>query len=137
MTDIDKFKQVNDTYGDQVCDQVLKIFAARIMNQIRKNIDWVVRYGGEEFLIILPETGCAGAASLAERLRQNVRNKTILTRETSLKITASFGGVCEMFRQIDENDIDMDQMINEADEQMYRSKGEGRDRVNIIGLNSL
>ena len=134
LADIDHFKRVNDAHGHQVGDHVLKIFAQTIASQIRTNIDWVVRYGGEEFLIVLPETGCAGAFSMAERLRKAVRDTMIETGEVKLQITASFGGACKTGHGEAENPS-MEEIINKADEQLYRSKGEGRDRVNITQMN--
>ena len=92
LSDIDHFKSVNDTYGHQVGDMVLKAFAHCIKKEIRKKIDWVVRYGGEEFLIVLPETRNLGALSMAERLRQAVSSTIIEAGSQQLSITASFGG---------------------------------------------
>ena len=133
LADIDHFKRVNDSYGHQVGDEVLKIFAQTIDRQIRNNIDWVVRYGGEEFLIVLPETGCAGASAMAERLRKAVGVKTIETADLRLQITASFGGACETFQGKNKHHT-MEQIINKADEQLYRSKKEGRNCVNIVEM---
>jgi two-component system, cell cycle response regulator len=131
LADIDHFKQVNDRYGHQVGDEILKSFAQCLVSQFRKKIDWVVRYGGEEFLIVLPETGAAGACNLAERLRQTVEMRTFQAGESSLKITASFGAACCVFSQ-GGHSWTTDQLINQADEQLYRSKKEGRNRVNSI-----
>jgi diguanylate cyclase (GGDEF)-like protein len=132
LADIDHFKQVNDTYGHQAGDEVLKVFADCINRQIRKKVDWVVRYGGEEFLIILPETGCDGAHSMAERLRVAVATKKIEINGAQINITASFGGVSVKFHMERMPDVDMDKLIHKADEQLYRSKGEGRNRVNLV-----
>jgi two-component system, cell cycle response regulator len=133
LADIDHFKQVNDRYGHQVGDEVLKFFAECLKSQIRKKIDWVVRYGGEEFLIILPETGSPGSCSLAERLRQTVEMRAIEVGGTTLKITASFGGACCSCSEGDPT-FSPDQLINQADEQLYRSKNEGRNRINITDM---
>lgn len=132
LADIDHFKQVNDTYGHQAGDEVLKIFSDCIAWQIRKKVDWVVRYGGEEFLIVLPETGCEGAHSMAERLRIAVATKNIKIDGTHINITASFGGASAKFHMKHMQDVDMDKLIRKADEQLYRSKGEGRNRVNLV-----
>lgn len=131
LADIDHFKKVNDTFGHQAGDQVLKMFAHAIHKQIRKKIDWVVRYGGEEFLIVLPETSCGGAHTMAERLRCAISEMQIKVDQTTLKITSSFGGACVHLAKKDLS-ITMEGLVNQADEQLYLSKHEGRNRVNII-----
>ncbi|MBI5062985.1 MAG: diguanylate cyclase [Desulfatitalea sp.] len=137
LVDLDHFKKVNDTYGHQAGDLVLKSIAKCILGQIREKVDWTVRYGGEEFLIILPETDCAGARTMAERVRRAVSNLTIQSADTQIQITASFGGACVSFRQKDGPVITMEDLIKKADEQLYRSKREGRDRVNVTELDPL
>jgi diguanylate cyclase (GGDEF)-like protein len=132
LADIDHFKRINDTYGHQAGDEVLKVFAERITRQIRKKVDWVVRYGGEEFLIVLPETCCEGARSMAERLRSAVASKNIQISGDQVNITASFGGTSKKFSPRSSPDINMDKLIRIADEQLYRSKGEGRNLVNLV-----
>ena len=132
LADIDHFKHVNDTYGHQTGDEVLKIFAKCIKGEIRKKIDWVVRYGGEEFLIVLPETQNIGAFSMAERLRKAVEETDIQAGGDNLKITASFGGACAAFQHRIAENVSMDQLINQADEQLYRSKKDGRNRTSVI-----
>lgn len=132
LADVDHFKQVNDTYGHQFGDEVLKIFAHCLQKEIRKKIDWMVRYGGEEFLIVLPETNKPGAFSMAERLRRTVAETDVKAGGNELKITASFGGACFIFRDKNATDITLDQFIREADDQLYRSKKEGRNRINVI-----
>jgi two-component system, cell cycle response regulator len=131
LTDIDHFKAVNDTHGHQAGDDVLARFSQCIMEKVRQKIDWVVRYGGEEFLIVLPETGREGALILAERLRTTVSGLDIETAKTAVNITASFGVAHASFYQgQDQADlISMESLINTADENLYRSKQEGRNRV--------
>jgi diguanylate cyclase (GGDEF)-like protein len=132
LTDIDFFKRVNDTHGHQAGDRVLKVFAKCINQQIRKKIDWVVRYGGEEFMIILPETSRSGAYSMAERLRQVVSQKKITIGEADISITASFGGTCITFGNNRFSKITMDDLVYLADEKLYQSKESGRNCVNIV-----
>jgi diguanylate cyclase (GGDEF)-like protein len=132
LADIDHFKNVNDTYGHQVGDEVLKVFAQRIQKEIRKKIDWVVRYGGEEFLIVLPETRDLGAFSMAERLRQTVAETKIKAGAYELNITASFGGACAAFENKNTDVVTTDKLINQADEQLYRCKKEGRNRTTVV-----
>ncbi|MBT8340403.1 MAG: diguanylate cyclase [Desulfatitalea sp.] len=132
MTDIDHFKQVNDTYGHQAGDLVLKTFANCMVEQVRNQVDWVVRYGGEEFLIVLPETDSAGAGNLAERLRRRIEEMRIQYEQADIRITASFGVSCINLRQKDVSHLTMEQIINQSDEQLYRSKREGRNRVSML-----
>lgn len=134
LADIDHFKKVNDTYGHQAGDEVLMHFSDCIGRQIRKKIDWVVRYGGEEFLIILPETKSPGAHSMAERLRESVEKKDITFGDQVIRITASFGGASVSFEDKRFEDITMDRLILLADENLYKSKQNGRNQVNTIDL---
>lgn len=131
LADIDHFKKINDTYGHQTGDVVLKSFAQCISKQIRKKIDWVVRYGGEEFLVILPETGLTGGEVMAERLRVAVAEQQIESAGTIVNITASFGGASAVFIN-DRDQINMERLINLADEKLYQSKREGRNRINFV-----
>lgn len=132
LADIDHFKKVNDTYGHLAGDEVLMHFSDCINQQIRKKVDWVVRYGGEEFLIILPETKSLGAHSMAERLRSTLEKKTIIFGDEAIQITASFGGTSVSFEDKRFEEISMDQLIFLADENLYKSKENGRNQVNII-----
>lgn len=132
IADIDHFKRINDTHGHQVGDAVLKDFAGRIQDAVRNHVDWVVRYGGEEFLIILPETGCQGAHSMAERLRCAIADQPFETDELNLTVTASFGGSCYTPRVEQEEKAGMDQLINLADQQLYHSKDHGRNCVHVV-----
>lgn len=134
IADIDFFKKVNDTYGHHAGDEVLKNFANAINNGIRKKIDWIVRYGGEEFLIILPETSCEGAIITAERLRVIVSNTPTQVDNQTINVTSSFGGTSTIFVKEPKGDeiISMEHLVNFADAQLYKSKEEGRNKVNIL-----
>lgn len=134
IADIDFFKKVNDTYGHQNGDTVLKQFSKCFQGQLRAEVDWIVRYGGEEFLIILPETNCQAGRSVAERLRKSVEALSIpvIAQDAMIQITASFGGVSILFSKASELQTTLDQLIYQADEQLYLSKNEGRNKVNLI-----
>jgi diguanylate cyclase (GGDEF)-like protein len=136
LADIDHFKKVNDTYGHQAGDEVLKTFSRCIRRQVRKKIDWVVRYGGEEFMIILPETKSLGADCMANRLRRAVEKEKIAFGAATIQITASFGGTSVVFGDESMDDVTMDQLIYKADEKLYQSKQSGRNQVHIAEFKS-
>jgi diguanylate cyclase (GGDEF)-like protein len=119
MADIDHFKAINDTFGHLTGDQVLKVVSHRILNSVRA-YDVLGRYGGEEFLIILPDTGLEDARSLAERIRTQVKENLI----SGTQVTISLGVTC--FR---EGDRSVDDIIKRADENLYSAKNAGRDGV--------
>jgi diguanylate cyclase (GGDEF)-like protein len=124
LADIDLFKKVNDTYGHLSGDKVLCQVGETIKLSLREE-DKVGRYGGEEFLIILPNTNLESARYVAERCRLNIeRDSILLQTKESIWITASFGVYCST----EENEDILD-MINHADRQLYRAKENGRNCV--------
>lgn len=128
MLDIDHFKKVNDTYGHQAGDEVLKELVKSINKLIRSDVDWVARYGGEEFLVVFPETNFERAAVLVERLRRAISQKTIQIKEEEIRITASFG-VSGFTSSTSLKEISYEAMISLADKSLYQAKREGRNRV--------
>jgi diguanylate cyclase (GGDEF)-like protein len=128
MCDIDKFKKINDTYGHQCGDEVLKKMVQSISEVIRADTDWLARYGGEEFLIVLPETRLGNAAGLAERLRKNIAKKSIETQKNKIPITASFG-VTGFNSANPPKNITPEALIHMADEYLYAAKNQGRNKV--------
>ncbi|MBW1868703.1 MAG: diguanylate cyclase [Deltaproteobacteria bacterium] len=128
MLDIDNFKQVNDTYGHQAGDEVLKELVRSINRSIRGNVDWVARYGGEEFLVVFPETDFERAELLAERLRRDISQNTIRFKEKEIQITASFG-VTGFTSSGTLKEVAYEAMISLADKSLYQAKEEGRNRV--------
>ena len=124
MLDIDKFKNVNDTYGHQVGDDVI-IKLAQILQQLTRKSDVVFRLGGEEFLILLPETGMEGARSLAETLRIEVEKVLIRLEDgTELRFTISIG-----VSQVEAGEQNFDASMTRADTALYEAKESGRNRV--------
>lgn len=122
--DIDHFKRINDAHGHLAGDDVLKAVAGCFHNSLRDGIDWVARYGGEEFVIVLPETDLAEALLTAERLRRLVAESlAVAVGNTVLRVTASFG-VADYHPG-----ESMTQLLEEADQQLYRAKAAGRNRV--------
>lgn len=133
MCDLDDFKAINDTHGHAAGDELLKSFAALLQSMTREAIDTVVRYGGEEFLIILPETSLDGAAELAERVRHAFAELRVDCGGVLLSTTASFGvvGVDLAGRQA----VTPQALIAAADELMYDAKRGGRNQVRARQLN--
>jgi len=128
LCDIDHFKSVNDTYGHQAGDKVLREFAQCVRETIRENVDLVARYGGEEFIIVAPETDFSGALILAERVRMAVSQMVVKLKEKRIHITASFG-VTGFDTDTPGEKITPEAVINQADKYLYQAKREGRNRV--------
>jgi len=128
LCDIDHFKNVNDTYGHLVGDAVLKTFAECLTHTIRQQVDWVGRYGGEEFLVVLPETDHAGAMVLAERLRENAAACHTMLDDCTISVTASFGVTGFSPSEIQES-VKAETLLQEADRLLYEAKASGRNRV--------
>jgi diguanylate cyclase (GGDEF)-like protein len=128
MCDIDRFKSVNDSRGHIAGDSVLKLVVDSIHGALRKDIDWAVRYGGEEFLVVLPETDRESAWIVAERLRQIMAEKPIETENQEIAITASFG--LASFDPGTDEEPSAEALIKEADQNLYQAKKGGRNKVN-------
>ena len=125
MMDMDHFKKINDTHGHQAGDQVLETIAGYVQEKLRR-YDLVFRYGGEEFLILLPNTTTAKAKSVLDRLRQNIKRQAIkIGRNTTVHISASFG-VAELLPDNPPKDS-----IDLADQALYEAKNAGRNRVRV------
>ena len=125
IMDIDHFKDVNDTYGHAVGDEVLKEFAERIKRNVR-GIDLAVRYGGEEFVVVLPETDLEVTKMVAERLRQNVAEEPfeVSADDGSITVTVSIGGTVYHGSK-----VTADSLLKRADEALYAAKNQGRNQV--------
>jgi diguanylate cyclase (GGDEF)-like protein len=121
--DIDHFKHVNDTWGHQVGDQVLRDLVLNVKKTMRPH-DILGRIGGEEFMVLLPDTPQAAAATLAERIRKQVEGMVVTHPQGALNITVSIG-VAEFGKDGEA----ADQVIKAADDRLYRAKHEGRNRV--------
>ena len=128
FADLDHFKSFNDTYGHPVGDQVLVEAVERMRSSIRP-YDVLGRYGGEEFLVILPECGRAMAARLAERIRERVAAEPVRINGTSLPLTVSLG-VAACFTKGRQH-TSPEALIAAADAALYRAKAEGRNRVSV------
>ena len=127
MLDIDKFKQVNDTYGHEAGDLILKQVASTIALNLR-NEEVICRYGGEEFLIILPMTNLNKAGRAAERLRKIVQQLTNYYKDKAILVTVSLG-VASLSSLTTQNE---NNLVNAADTALYHAKNMGRNRVALF-----
>ena len=126
MLDIDHFKRVNDDHGHGAGDEVLRAIAASIKAQLR-NVDMVFRYGGEEFLILLSNTGREAAAMVGERLRQATQSEEYFADGQLIEITVSLG--CSTLLPGESTDS----LLRRADSALYVAKREGRNRLAMAG----
>ncbi|MFO0671120.1 MAG: sensor domain-containing diguanylate cyclase [Polyangiaceae bacterium] len=125
VTDIDFFKKVNDTYGHDVGDQVIRGIG-EILKRQKRNTDVVARFGGEEFVVLCEETSEKGALLLAERIREEVEKTTFQTAMGPLSVTCSVG-----IATFPEGGRDWDGLFKSADEALYVSKRSGRNRCTV------
>jgi two-component system cell cycle response regulator len=125
VLDIDYFKSINDTHGHDAGDDVLREFAVRVRKSIR-GIDLACRYGGEEFVILMPETDMAVATIVAERLRRRIASEPFSIQQgaRSLEVTISIG-----IATLDTADDNAGNILKRADQALYRAKRDGRNRV--------
>ena len=126
MVDVDHFKRVNDTYGHQMGDRVLREVAGILSKSLRR-YDSAYRYGGEEMAILLPQTDLPDAARLAERMRAKIEKRTFGSRQ--VKVTASFG-----IAALGGDVLTVEALVAAADAQVYHAKDAGRNRVEPAGL---
>ncbi len=124
LMDLDRFKAINDDHGHKAGDQVLLAFAGHLDDHSRL-ADLTCRFGGEEFLILLPDTSLAEAQTIAERLRSSWQEKTISIEKVGVQVTVSIG-VAELEQDQDESLFDL---IDRADQALYQAKTQGRNRV--------
>jgi diguanylate cyclase (GGDEF)-like protein len=126
ILDVDHFKEINDSsghlYGDQVLKQIVDVFTKTI-----RKTDILGRYGGDEFVILFPETSMRGAIEIAERLRQKVEQITMTEKNETMKITISGGLAC--LEPMGANHMKLKDIMDEADKALYQAKAEGRNRI--------
>ncbi|MFN7086751.1 MAG: GGDEF domain-containing protein [Burkholderiales bacterium] len=126
MIDSDSLKTINDTYGHEAGNRLLKMTVQCIQSQLRET-DLLARYGGDEFVVLLPETGCEGAIEVANRIRQRIESTPIPTRSDKVKMTVSVGIAC-----YPEHGGSIDAIMEKADQAMYHSKSGGRNRITVF-----
>ncbi|HWQ15079.1 MAG TPA: sensor domain-containing diguanylate cyclase [Roseiflexaceae bacterium] len=127
MLDIDEFKRINDTYGHLVGDQVLRGVAARCKSALR-TVDVLGRYGGEELVVLLPETGPVGALEAAERLRLSIAQTPIDAEGIQVAVTASLG----VTTWTPAADTRLEDLLDAADRALYEAKRRGRNQVRVL-----
>ncbi len=134
MLDVDKFKNVNDTYGHSVGDEVLRTFAARLKDAVR-GFDLVARLGGEEFVVVLPDVTPELAYTIAERLRRSLGNKAVkcAAPEGELIVTTSLGGIVVTPDQR----LSIDEIMRQADDALFVAKDNGRNQCVFVGVGKL
>ncbi len=125
MADVDHFKYINDTYGHGIGDLVLKTVASRCSSNIRA-VDIIGRYGGEEFIVLLPETDLFTAAAVAERLRERMADLPVMAGGVSVSVSISLG-----VAKASADTPDLDALIRRADSALLAAKQNGRNRVEI------
>lgn len=130
MIDIDHFKKINDKYGHLAGDEVIKMVARVCETKMRIN-DIIGRYGGEEFIIILPNTDKENAVNIAENIREHIQAFTTDFKEEKINVTVSIGVACAIIK---DNSIDIEQMIHEADTNLYYAKNHGRNQIRACEL---
>lgn len=126
MLDIDHFKTINDTYGHMAGDEVLRVIAARLRAGVRP-LDGVGRYGGDEFLAVLPEAGIEGAAQASERICRAISGTPVPFEQHKIPVTCSIGCAASAHAPSDDGIA----LIQRADLALYRAKSSGRNRFEI------
>jgi two-component system, cell cycle response regulator len=130
MLDIDHFKRINDRFGHAAGDAVLQEVVRRISASLPRETDWCARVGGEEFVVVLGNTPLAGAAQVAERIREAIGGIPVPTPAGAIGATASIG-VVEFQPGTSHDSVSVDSLIRELDSNMYLSKTNGRNRITL------
>ena len=125
MADIDYFKKVNDTYGHIAGDLTLKNVSKILLSCIKRENDWIARFGGEEFIICMPGANLEIAKKTAECMRKSIENASIKYEGKDISVTVSFG-IYSLKSKGNEN---ADDLLKYADEKLYLAKRNGRNRI--------
>lgn len=126
MLDVDDFKQINDTYGHYIGDSVLKAVADICKESLRET-DIIGRYGGEEYVVLLPHTGVDEAKIVAERISSNIVNKKIFLDGRNIQVTVSMG-----IAVMDDNTKTLDELLQKADAALYMAKKKGKNCIVVL-----
>jgi diguanylate cyclase (GGDEF)-like protein len=131
MLDIDHFKDINDRHGHAVGDEVLQEFSRRIGASLPRESDWFSRMGGEEFVVVLPQTTLVGAQIVAEKLRGSIASSPMRTMAAPVSVTVSVGVASLEALAAANIAPTLDSMLDQADRCLYESKTNGRNRVTV------
>lgn len=126
MLDIDFFKQFNDIYGHLAADEALKKVAKSISNTLKRPCDFVARFGGEEFIVVLPRTNIKGGISVAENILKNINALNIPHDFSALKHLTVSAGVATL-----ENSLGEASVLQLADDKLYKAKQSGRNKLSF------
>ena len=129
LLDLDNFKQINDVYGHEAGDQVLKDVAVVLADEIRSG-DIAARIGGEEFVIALPHTTVNGARNFADRIRMRVSDLIWYLDNSNIHTTVSIG-ITERGNRTEDNEQCFQKLLNESDQALYNSKRSGKNQVSV------
>lgn len=125
LVDVDDFKQINDTYGHSMGDRVLRKVAEILKNNIQRKGDWAARYGGDEFLVVLPDADRKSAKKIAERIRRQVEQETFELRGSTVSTTISCG-VSSAGPRDSASAVDF---FDRLDQKLYQSKHSGKNSI--------
>jgi diguanylate cyclase (GGDEF)-like protein len=126
MIDSDSLKQINDGYGHETGNRLLRLTVECIQGQLRQT-DLIARYGGDEFVVLLPETACSGAVGVADRIRRSMESALLPTREGTVTATVSIG-----IAGYPNHGADLESVLEKADQAMYASKTGGKNRTTMF-----
>jgi diguanylate cyclase (GGDEF)-like protein len=126
MIDSDSLKQINDNYGHETGNRLLRLTVECIQGQLRQT-DMIARYGGDEFVVLLPETACSGAVGVADRIRRSMETSLLPTREGTVTATLSIG-----IAGYPNHGADFESVLERADQAMYASKTGGKNRTTMF-----
>ncbi|MGQ9485840.1 MAG: diguanylate cyclase [Desulfosoma sp.] len=129
ISDIDHFKKINDIYGHQTGDAVLQYFAALMQRSLRTGLDWIARFGGKEFIVVLPETAIDQAAVAADRPGFLTAHSTVEIPKGPVRFAASFRVAGVPAHLADK--VSLEAPVAAADAALYRAKGNGRNRTEV------
>lgn len=124
LADLDYFKRVNDTYGHLAGDEVLRKAAVQLQQHLR-SYDSVGRYGGEEFLIVMPKMSLDTAQTRLSEIHREITNFSVLAEQQQISVTFSFGAAC----LADDATLSQEELLRHADQALYAAKDSGRNRV--------
>jgi diguanylate cyclase (GGDEF)-like protein len=131
MIDSDSLKTINDKHGHEAGNGLLKLTTRCIQSQLRES-DLVARFGGDEFVVLLPETACTGAAAVANKILKTIQSSPFAHRDKNISVSVSIGVACHP-----EHGSTIEVIKEKADKAMYASKSAGKNRVTVYASEGL